>query len=252
MSVVVRPPRVDGSAVEQRSLERAAHAEPEGGTSLSELIQRARNASAEERLLLCTRINRALAALSSAADKDRQAALLLEMLDDEALHGLEDERRVPCRAVAVEALLTIGYPWALQLEPEDVQFLRDNPAFARTALPLARIFSGLAGAGAAAFVVVSLTQIQSWWMTQLVSSPSELVLVGSLLTTILSAIPMVLGRPWLKAARWVLGISSVAAASIVASDALTHQPAAIHLVLLAIPALGLMGALFPRALPSSG
>lgn len=247
MSVVVRPPPVSGPAVEEQSLARPTPPpRADGGISLSELIQRARNASGEERAWLCTLINRALGALSTAQDKDRQAALLLEMLDDEALHELEDERRVPCRAVAVEALLTIGYPWALQLEPEDVQFLRDHPAMATRSLPLARIFSGFAGASAVSFLALSLSQIPAWWMTQLLNSPGELVLVASLLATMVSAIPMVLGKPWLKAARWVMGISSVIAAAIVASDALTHEPSAVHLLLLAIPTLGMMGTVFPR------
>ena len=246
MSVVVRPPPLRGAPVEAQSLDHPTPVKVEGGITLSELIQRARNASGEEKAWLCTLVNRALTALSQAADKDRQAALLLEMLDDEALHTLEDERRVPCRAVAVEALLTIGYPWALQLEPEDVQFLRDNPAQAKATLPLARIFSGFAGAAVVGFFALSMSQIPGWWMTRLPNSPSELALVLSLMATMLSAIPMVLGKPWLKAARWVMGISSVVATAIVASDALTHPPSAIHLMLLAIPALGLMGTLFPR------
>ena len=246
MSVVVRPPPISGQEVEEQPLENLGPIPSDARMTLSELIQRARNAEGEERSWLCTLVNRSLAALSTAPDKDRQAALLLEMLDDEALHGLEDERRVPCRAVAVEALLTIGYPWALQLEPEDVQFLRDHPAMAKRTLPLARIFSGFAGASAVSFLALSLSQIPSWWMTQLLNSPGELLLVMSLLATMVSAIPMVLGKPWLKAARWVMGISSVIAASIVASDALTHQPSAVHLLLLAIPALGMLGTLFPR------
>ncbi|MBS1150000.1 MAG: hypothetical protein H6Q89_1698 [Myxococcaceae bacterium] len=246
MSVVVRPPPVSGPAVEVHSLEHPTPVKAAGGIGLSELIQRARNASGEERAWLCTLINRSLAAISVAPDKDRQAALLLEMLDDEALHALEDELRVPCRAVAVEALLTIGYPWALQLEPEDVQFLRDHPATAKATLPLARIFSGFAGASALAFLAVSLSQIPGWWITQLFRSPGELALVVSLLATMVSAIPMVLGKPWLTVARWVMGISSVIATAIVASDALTQQPSVIHLLLLAIPTLGLLGTLLPR------
>lgn len=246
MSVVVRPPPTHGPAVEEQSLEHPTPVKPEGGISLSELIQRARNATGEERAWLCTLVNRALAALSVAPDKDRQAALLLEMLDDEALHAMVDERHIPCRAVAVEALLTIGYPWALQLEPEDVQFLRDNPVLAKTSLPLARIFSGFAGASAVSFVALSLMQIPAWWMTQLLNSPGELTLVASLIATMLCAVPMVLGKPWLKAARWVMGISSVIAVSIVASDALTNRPSLIHLLLLAIPTLGMLGTLFPR------
>src|SRR5688572_22779183 len=142
MSVVVRPPPLQGPVIEEQSLEEPTPVTGAGGIGIIELIQRARNAAGEERAWLCTLLNRSLLAVSEAPDKDRQAEMLLGMLDEEAFHGLEDEHRVPCRAVAVESLLTIGYPWALQLRPEDVEFLRENPAEAKASLPLARIFSG--------------------------------------------------------------------------------------------------------------
>lgn len=227
----------------EQTFEHPTPVKPGEGISLSELIQRARNAVGEERAWLCTLVNRALPALSNARDKDRQAALLLEMLDDEALHGLEDEQRVLCRAVAVEALLTIGYPWALQLEPEDVQFLRDHPPRVRLRIPIARATGGAAGLGAALLLGVSLVGMRGWWQSQLVYSPSELALVGALALTMLSSFSLVLGRPWLKAARWVMGLSSLVAGGVVLSDALSRLPSAIHLAMLLVPALGALGAL---------
>ncbi len=246
MSVVVRPPPLHQPAREEQAQDLAAPVQPEAGITLTELIQRARNASGEEQAWLCTLLNRSLGALSVAPDKDRQAELLLQMLDDEALHDLEDERRVACRAVAVEALLSIGYPWALQLEPDDVQFLRAHPLKGTSALPLARIFSGLAGTSAVAMLGWGVAQIPQWWRTQLLNSPSELAWVLCLWVTMISAVPLVFGRPWVKAARWLMGISSLLAGSIVVSDALTQSPTMFHLLLLAMPALGMLGALFPR------
>lgn len=224
---------------------------PGEGISLSELIQRARNAEGEERAWLCTLVNRALVALCGASDKDRQAALLLEMLDDEALHGLEDEQRNPCRAVAVEALLTIGYPWALQLMPEDVQFLRDHPSRTRPKIPIARAAGGAAGIGSALMLGVSMVGMRAWWMSQLLHSSTELALVGALALMMLSSFSLVLGRPWLMAARWVMGLASLVTAALVLSDGLARPPSVIHLLLMLVPALGALGALLRDPTPTT-
>lgn len=238
MSVVVRPPSVN--------LDAQTPGRGTDSVSLAELIQRARNANGEERAWLCSLVNKALAALPAAPDKERQAPVLLAMLDDEALHALEDEKQVPCRAVAVEALLQIGYPWALQLDPDDVQFLREHPATAKGTLPLARIFSGLAGASAVGFLGFSLWSVPSWWTGQLLNSPTELALVGSLVLTMASAVPLAWGRPWVTAARWLMGLSSLVGASLVLSDGLAHTLSWVHLLLLTIPAFGLAATFFPR------
>src|SRR3954471_18925608 len=116
MNVVEAPVSAPPS---EHSLEHPTPVLPGEGISLSELIQRARTATGEERAWLCTLINRSLRVLPQVPDKDRQAALVLEMLEDRVLHGFEDEQRIPCRAVAAEAVLNTGYPWALQLLPDD-------------------------------------------------------------------------------------------------------------------------------------
>jgi hypothetical protein len=212
------------------------------GISLAELIQRARNAVGEERAWLCTLVNRALVAISTAADKDRQAALVLEMLDDEALHGLVDEREVACRAVAVEALLTIGYPWALQLEPVDVEFLREHPATSKRVIPFGRVAGGAAGLGSAALLGVSMVGMRGWWASQLLHSPTDLALVLALATTMLTSFSLVFRRPFLTPARWAMFLSSLVAGMVVVADAITRPPSPIHFAMLLVPALGALGA----------
>ncbi len=213
---------------------------------MPELIQRARNAVGEERAWLCTLVNRSLAALPAARDKDKQAPLLLQMLDDEALHDMEDDKKVPCRAVAVEALLSIGYPWALQLDPDDVDFLRAHPAFAKSRLPVAQIVSGFAGVTAVTFVGLSLLQTPLWWVYQLTRSPLELALAAILLTTMVCAVPLALGKKFVTPARWLLGLASVTGAGLLMGDALTRGGSGWHVVMAAVPTLGLLATGLPR------
>ncbi len=50
--------------------------------------------------------------------------LLLELLGSNALEGLVDADGVECRREAVRALLRIGFPWALEIEPETLVWFR--------------------------------------------------------------------------------------------------------------------------------
>jgi hypothetical protein len=211
-------------------------------TSLSELIQRSRNATGAERAKLCTRVNRA--ALSSADDKERRAALLLEMLDDEALHELEDEHGVHCRAVAVEAVLAIGYPWALQLDPDDVQFLREHPIVSRRKQPPApRVVGGIAGLWAAAMV------LKSPLSSGLLSTRGvDVGLAAALALIVLSAIPVMLGRPWLSAARWTMGLAGLTLLLPIFQRAGFSGLEGTFIFAVA-PTLALLGALWPRGKP---
>ncbi|MBL8957069.1 MAG: hypothetical protein JNK82_40220 [Myxococcaceae bacterium] len=89
-----------------------------------EMLQRARNSEGDERLQLAGRLNALLK--KSAAEHEREVwgQFLIEKLDDEAFHELYDSEGVSCRAVAVEAVLALGFPHALHLEPADLEYLR--------------------------------------------------------------------------------------------------------------------------------
>lgn len=89
-----------------------------------EALQRARNSEGDERLQLAGHLNALLRRLPGDADREEWAQFLLEKLDDEAFHDLYDDDGVSCRAVAVDAVLSLGFPYALHLEPDDLEYLR--------------------------------------------------------------------------------------------------------------------------------
>ena len=92
---------------------------------LISVVQQARNAEGEEREEWAASLN---ALLSRPPPKDTEAwgFTLIEFLEDGAFEGMEDEDGIQCRTCAVEAVLALGYPWALHLTPEDVDRVRDN------------------------------------------------------------------------------------------------------------------------------
>src|SRR5579859_1740818 len=83
--------------------------------TLSELLLRAREAADDERKEWAAMLNEMLEKLATLAapERDRQVALVLELLEKEQLSDLTAPSGVQCRAAAIEAVLRVGYPWAL-------------------------------------------------------------------------------------------------------------------------------------------
>jgi hypothetical protein len=109
----------------ERQPEQRVEAVPAPGVSAPlDALQRARNSEGDERLELAGRLNALLRRRASDAEREEWAQFLLEKLDDEAFHDLYDSDGVSCRAVAVDAVLSLGFPWALHLEPDDLEYLR--------------------------------------------------------------------------------------------------------------------------------
>lgn len=67
------------------------------------------------------RLHQALAGLPRS---EAAARALLELLAGQRLHGLVGRDGASSRAEAVRALLRLGYPWALEVDPADLAFLR--------------------------------------------------------------------------------------------------------------------------------
>jgi hypothetical protein len=70
------------------------------------------------------RINQQLDTLEAGGSGRQVADLLHELLESGRLAGLEDAEGRTCRAAATEALLRLGYPFALEVRPEDLEHLR--------------------------------------------------------------------------------------------------------------------------------
>ncbi len=89
-----------------------------------EVLQRARNSEGDERLQLAGKLNALMRKPPPETEREAWAQFLIEKLDDEAFHELYDAEGVSCRAVAVEAVLALGFPYALHVEPADLEYLR--------------------------------------------------------------------------------------------------------------------------------
>ena len=118
------------------------------------------------------------------------AVLLHQFLEGGQLAGLEDASGRTCRAAATEALLRLGFPFALEVRPEDLEHLRALDPSAPSRFPWAPW--GAAGALGAGTVT-------EWLLTQSASpplSPSEeplLPLVLLMGLSLLSLVPALLG-----------------------------------------------------------
>jgi hypothetical protein len=64
--------------------------------------------------------------LRSAPPTEENGKELMALLDADAFAGLTDEDGRPLKMEALLALLRMGYPWALQVKPEDLAWLREQ------------------------------------------------------------------------------------------------------------------------------
>ena len=100
----------------------------------SEMVERLRVAyqplgQADTRLAAAKRINAVLASLTKTSSVDERPAVakaVLQLLDEPTFKAAFDVDGVSCRVSAVGLLLELGYPWALQLHPDDLAFYRQK------------------------------------------------------------------------------------------------------------------------------
>jgi hypothetical protein len=88
-------------------------------------VQEAQAASSEaERAVWAERINHQLDTLTAGSEGRQVADVLHQLLEGGQLAGLEEATGRTCRAAATEALLRLGFPFALEVRPEDLEHLR--------------------------------------------------------------------------------------------------------------------------------
>src|SRR4051812_33035558 len=167
---------------------------------LSTLLQRADNASGDARRTATTELNAALGQMSRFASRP-VADLLLRWLDQGALSDLQDAEGLTARAAATAALLSMGYPYALEISPDDLDHLRSRTAAVR----------GPGGAVGALMMVVVTAGIS---IVQLATDPEAHGLVsasGLLLVMLASSVVAVASarasrRRWASVALLVSGL----------------------------------------------
>jgi hypothetical protein len=121
------------------------------------LAQQARRAEGAERQRLASELNQVLEELGGQGGGRAEADAFHRLLEGGNLDGLVDADGRSCRAAAVESLLALGFPYALEVRPEDLAHLKDAAVTpgGRLASPRGGPFPALAvGLGALAFQVV--------------------------------------------------------------------------------------------------
>jgi MFS family permease len=148
----------------QRAAELATHAPPstatEGVDRLASAVLRHGNGLAGR--AAASELEAALAQLVPSA---QSGTLLHRLLDDGSLDTCFDLDGMPCRVALVSALVGLGYPWALEVSPEDLQLLRRETGrrrFRGLKSRLATALSALASAGWGLLWLMNLGRGASW------------------------------------------------------------------------------------------
>jgi len=122
-------------AVTTSAPDRLAPVEPERGfipplERLPVLLQRADAAAGDARRAATTELNAMLGQMARYPSRPA-ADLLLRWLDQGALKDLQDAEGLTARAAATAAVLSMGYPYALEISPDDLDHLRARSAAVR-------------------------------------------------------------------------------------------------------------------------
>lgn len=115
--------------------------------ALRRAIEDATSAPLVDRERTAARVNSALADLSASEANGRALLRLLEA--PETLDDLVDAQGRPCRLEAVRALLRLGYPWALEIDPDTLAWFRaqERSRRGRPLLVLGLLTAGILAAG---------------------------------------------------------------------------------------------------------
>jgi hypothetical protein len=108
---------------------------------------------------------------------DASAHAVCELLEDTRLGWLRDEGGRNLRALAVAALLRMGYPWALRVTPEDLELMREEQRAAHA--PVLRWMNALIALGPFFVAAAVLTGLALLQVTSLAASMMLIVLCSS-------------------------------------------------------------------------
>jgi hypothetical protein len=159
---------------------------------LGALLQRADAANGDARRAATGELNTLLGQMPRYASRP-VADLLLRWLDQGALSDLQDGEGQTARAAATAAVLSMGYPYALEINPNDLDHLRSHSA------PGAR-----RGGPLAAFLMVTVTSgfaLLPAFAPGAHAPASGFVLLGAMFG---SALGLLLSRPRGPWRRWAL------------------------------------------------
>ncbi|HYO56481.1 hypothetical protein [Archangium sp.] len=151
------------------------------------LVEEARVATTgAERAVLATKINHQLDALAAGGGSREVADLLHQLLESGQLAGLEDAEGRSCRAAATKALTRLGFPFALEVRPEDLAHLRGLDEDAQ----------GFPWVPTAAGTVLGAGILAQWWVLSRQGTAREgpvLPLILLMGLSLMALVPGVLG-----------------------------------------------------------
>jgi hypothetical protein len=153
-------------------------------------LDRAAAATDADRRLIADDLNAQFSALRPAGGR-AQADALLKLLEGGRLTELVDSEGKTCRAAAAEALIAMGYPYALELSPEDLDHVRKGGGFRSHAASLVSALTLIA-------VLTGLEVVLG------ASSSSGTLSFAHAALTGLSAIAMAVTRPRTRARKYAL------------------------------------------------
>ncbi len=131
---------------------------PPPGTPLPVLllVDQANEASGEERQALARRINRLLDQMALEGGSRHVADWLHHLIESGRLEGLADAAGHSCHETAIQGLLSMGFPYALEVRPEDLQRVRPRKKTSGRNVFLTAAATSVAAGGAVAQLVLHL------------------------------------------------------------------------------------------------
>lgn len=173
---------------------------------LRALVDKRTAPQASGRAQLAQDINAALRDLERQEPSREVADFLLMQLESGALAGLVDPKGRGCRATAVEALISMGFPYALEVSPDDLEHLRAEKGATALRPPVA------AGLGlvflAGAISLASTLEEGAGALKDLSASQTALMVVAALGAAL--ARPGTDGRKWSQALLVFAGLLGLA------------------------------------------